>query len=87
MHENRSTARGRFLRIAGESGVAVVCSQGGVIPDLVARLAHASGFPLRAAPSDKGSVWTLTFRSSPSTDDGVGSLELVAADYLPDARA
>ena len=77
----------RFLRIAGESGVAVVCSQGGVIPDLVARLAHASGFPLRAAPSDKGSVWTLTFRSSPSTDDGVSSLELVAADYLPDARA
>ena len=32
----------RFLRIAAGSGTAVVCSQGGVIPDLVARLARSA---------------------------------------------
>ncbi|MEU6129709.1 NUDIX hydrolase [Saccharopolyspora sp. NPDC047091] len=32
----------RFLRIAAGAGTAVVCSQGGVIPDLVARLARSA---------------------------------------------
>ena len=72
----------RLLGIAEEPGVAVVCSQGGVIPDLVAQLAHSSGLALRDVPCAKGSVWTLTFR-----DGTTGSPELVAADYLDDARA
>ena len=57
---------------------AVACSQGEVIPDLVATLAvedHVPlGIPVRAR---KGSVWALTF-------DATG--RLVAADYLPPPR-
>lgn len=53
---------------------AVVCSQGDVIPDLVARLAAADDYPLEApVPSRKGSTWALSI-------DPEG--RLVAADYL-----
>jgi 8-oxo-dGTP diphosphatase len=63
----------RFLEIVEEGGVPVVCSQGGVIPDLVARLAAASGLTVaRQVESKKGSVWALFF-------DGT---RLVAADYV-----
>ena len=36
----------RLLEIAADGGVPVVCSQGGVIPDLVTRVAKASKLPL-----------------------------------------
>lgn len=53
---------------------AVICSQGDVIPDLVARLAEADGYPIETpVPSRKGSCWALTLDI-----DG----RLVAADYL-----
>jgi 8-oxo-dGTP diphosphatase len=40
---------------------AVACSQGGVIPDLVDRLATADGFPLeRPVRAPKASTWALT---------------------------
>lgn len=76
----------RLLGIAEEPGAAVVCSQGGVIPDVVAQLAHSSGLALRDVPCAKGSVWTLTFREN-RTGSGTDSLVLAAADYLADARA
>ncbi|RJQ68384.1 NUDIX hydrolase [Pseudonocardiaceae bacterium YIM PH 21723] len=57
-----------------DSGTAVVCSQGGVIPDVVAELATKGGVPLTDTPAKKGSVWLLSF--SP-TDQ-----HLVAATYL-----
>ena len=57
---------------------AIACSQGDVIPDLVARLAAADGLaldePIRAA---KGSTWALTLDR-----DG----QLVAADHLEPPR-
>jgi 8-oxo-dGTP diphosphatase len=63
----------RVLEIAGEGGVPVLCSQGGVIPDLVSRLAARSGLSLGdTVQSKKGSVWALFF-------DGT---RLVAADYV-----
>lgn len=80
----------RLLRIASLPGTAVVCSQGGVIPDLVARLAGTAGIDagqtdLGEVPSKKGSVWTLTFRCAPRTDNGTGpALRLATADYLAD---
>lgn len=68
-----AAAESRLLEIVAEGGVPVVCSQGGVIPDLVARLAGRSGLPLWRQPeSKKGSVWALFF-------DGT---RLVAADYV-----
>ena len=51
----------------------VACSQGDVIPDLLARLARAYDVDVPDATSRKGSVWALTFH-----DGG-----LVAAEHFP----
>jgi 8-oxo-(d)GTP phosphatase len=65
----------RLLRKAGGDGTAtVICSQGGVIPDLLARLAAKDAVGL-AEPvvAKKGSVWSLTFAGG----------KLLAAEYFP----
>ncbi|HET9140786.1 NUDIX hydrolase [Actinophytocola sp.] len=66
-------ARLREIALAG--GTPMVCSQGGVIPDLLSRLAAESGLDLAEPASRKGSVWLLSFRPAP---DG----RLVAATYI-----
>jgi 8-oxo-dGTP pyrophosphatase MutT (NUDIX family)/phosphohistidine phosphatase SixA len=76
----------RLLAVAGDGGTPVVCSQGGVIPDLVSALADRDGVELSAArggvvPSKKGSFWVLSFRP-PSAEEGP---LLLAADYHPSA--
>ncbi|MEV4054124.1 NUDIX hydrolase [Amycolatopsis sp. NPDC049688] len=76
----------RLLALAGDGGTPVVCSQGGVIPDLVSTLADRDGVEIRAArggvvPSKKGSFWVLSFRPPTNSE---GPL-LVAADYHPSA--
>jgi 8-oxo-dGTP diphosphatase len=76
----------RLLAVAGDGGTPVVCSQGGVIPDLVSALADRDGVELPAArggvvPSKKGSFWVLSFRPQTAEE---GPL-LVAADYHPSA--
>lgn len=76
----------RLLAVAGDGGTPVVCSQGGVIPDLVSALADRDGVELPAArggvvPSKKGSFWVLSFRP-PTTSEGP---LLLAADYHPSA--
>jgi 8-oxo-dGTP pyrophosphatase MutT (NUDIX family)/phosphohistidine phosphatase SixA len=76
----------RLLAVAGDGGTPVVCSQGGVIPDLVSALADRDGVELPAArggvvPSKKGSFWVLSFRA-PTAEDGP---VLLAADYHPSA--
>jgi 8-oxo-(d)GTP phosphatase len=77
-----------LLRIAAGSGTALVCSQGGVIPDLVARLADSAGLGLSEVASRKGSVWTLTFRRDRYSGNGSGpALRLAAADYLANPLA
>ncbi|MFE6920732.1 NUDIX domain-containing protein [Nocardia sp. NPDC057663] len=68
----KSTARQRFLSLVTDRGVPVVCSQGGVIPDLVQWLAERSELTLPPARNRKGSVWALSF---------VGD-RLVAADHM-----
>ncbi len=55
--------------LATDGRPVAVCSQGGVIPDVLAAL---GGRKLRDAPARKGSVWVLSFAGS----------TLVAADYL-----
>ena len=74
----------RLLRIAAGGGTALVCSQGGVIPDLVSRLAAEGGLDLGEVQSRKGSVWTLVFHPGPGPGtDGAGpALRLAAASYL-----
>lgn len=77
----------RFLEIVDARGVPVVSSQGGVIPDLVARLAELGGLPLDDVPSKKGSVWLLSF-SRPESDWSTSDFpaqwpQLVSAHYMP----
>lgn len=68
-----AAAQHRLLEIASGGGVPVVCSQGGVIPDLLSRVAADSGLSLhRRVESKKGSVWALFFDGN----------RLVAADYI-----
>jgi 8-oxo-dGTP diphosphatase len=59
----REREAARLLRKAGSVATATVaCSQGGVIPDLVERLATEDGVDLpRPVSAKKGSVWSLTF--------------------------
>ena len=64
----------RVRELAAQPGVTAVCSQGGVIPDIIAALAREAALPVDVddVPSKKGSVWVLGLR------DGA----LVSADYL-----
>jgi 8-oxo-dGTP diphosphatase len=76
----------RFLAIVVDSGTPLICSQGGVIPDLIGALADRDGVEITAArggviPSKKGSFWVLSFLP-PS---GNAAPRLVAADYYPSA--
>lgn len=52
-----------LLRSIGTAGTGtVLCSQGGVIPNLLTRLAHTDNYSLPGPlVSKKGSVWSLTF--------------------------
>ncbi|ONI70294.1 NUDIX hydrolase [Actinosynnema sp. ALI-1.44] len=61
--------------IAGGEGIAVVSSQGGVIPGLISAYAKESGLDLPEVRAKKGSLVVLTF-----VQPGLG---LVAADYYP----
>lgn len=71
-------ATDRFLRIVASGGTPVVCSQGGVIPDLVSTLADAGEVRVTPISSRKGSVWLLSFTTGP---------HLFAADYFPSPTA
>lgn len=53
-------------------GVAVACSQGGVIPGVIEALRRADGLRPAGVRAAKGSVWVLSFQAG----------RLVAADYL-----
>jgi 8-oxo-dGTP diphosphatase len=68
-------AEHRLREIAAQGGVAAVCSQGGVIPHVIAELARHSGLELGKPQAKKGSLWVLTF-----VHEGQ---RMVAADYVP----
>jgi 8-oxo-dGTP diphosphatase len=70
-----------LTEIADEAeGPAVVCSQGGVIPDVVSKLAEKAGLDLADVASRKGSFWGLFFGNEP-----LAPPVLLAADYYNDA--
>lgn len=72
----------RLAEIVRAGGTPVVCSQGGVIPDLVGRLALSAKLDLPEPTSSKGSLWVLTFDPSPNHTP-----YLLAADYTADPSA
>jgi len=70
--ENRKAARHRVLEIAAAGGTPVICSQGKVIPDLIAWWCERDGVRPDKSRNRKGSAWVL------SLADG----QLVAADHI-----
>ncbi|WP_305092018.1 NUDIX hydrolase [Prescottella sp. R16] len=75
-----TAARARIRKIAALGGTQVICSQGGVIPDLLQWWADRDGVTLPPARNRKASMWVLSLSGG----------RLVAADHvdspLPVAR-
>jgi 8-oxo-dGTP pyrophosphatase MutT (NUDIX family)/phosphohistidine phosphatase SixA len=74
----------RLLAIAGDGGTPLVCSQGGVIPDVVTTLATRDGVALPVSKTGvvaakKGSLWLMSFLPSTAKEGP----RLVAASYFP----
>jgi len=74
-----AAALDRVQAAAAFGGITVLCSQGGVIPDLVGTLAGRDGVALgrrsgSKIPARKASTWALSFVDT----------RLAAADYYPD---
>lgn len=70
-HEEEATA---LLRTVGAPHrTSVICSQGDVIPDLLARIAADDAVDLPSTGSKKASTWALTFQGP----------RLVGAEYFP----
>ncbi|WP_430333342.1 NUDIX hydrolase [Rhodococcus sp. ACT016] len=65
-------ARARVRKIAAMGGVQVICSQGGVIPDLMEWWAARDGIHLPPARNRKASTWVLSLSGG----------RLVAADHI-----
>jgi 8-oxo-dGTP pyrophosphatase MutT (NUDIX family) len=70
--ENRKAARHRILDIAATGGTPVICTQGKVIPDLIAWWCERDGVRPDKSRNRKGSTWVM------SLADG----RLVAADHI-----
>jgi 8-oxo-(d)GTP phosphatase len=70
--ENRKAARHRVLEIASSGGTPVICTQGKVIPDLIAWWCERDGVRPDKSRNRKGSTWVM------SLADG----RLVAADHI-----
>lgn len=70
--ENRKTARNRILDIAAAGGTPVICTQGKVIPDLIAWWCDRDGVRPDKSRNRKGSTWVM------SLADG----RLIAADHI-----
>ncbi|OBK91374.1 NUDIX hydrolase [Mycobacterium sp. 1165178.9] len=75
--KNAKRGRHRILDIAEEQGTPVVCTQGKVIPDLIAWWCERDGVRPDKSRNHKGSTWVL------SLSDG----RLVAADHIGGAVA
>ena len=70
--DDRAAGRTRFAEIAQADGTPVICTQGKVIPDLIAWWCERDGVKPDKSRNRKGSTWVL------SVADGV----LVAADHI-----
>jgi 8-oxo-dGTP pyrophosphatase MutT (NUDIX family)/phosphohistidine phosphatase SixA len=70
-------ARQRMLRIGEEEGTPVICSQGKVIPDLIAWWCERDGVRADKSRNHKGSTWVLSLSAG----------RLVSADHIGGALA
>jgi 8-oxo-(d)GTP phosphatase len=70
--ENRKAARHRILEIAAAGGTPVICTQGKVIPDLIAWWCERDGVRPDKSRNRKGSTWVMSLAND----------RLVAADHI-----
>jgi 8-oxo-(d)GTP phosphatase len=70
--ENRKAARNRILEIADSDGTPVICTQGRVIPDLIAWWCERDDVRPDMSRNRKGSTWVMSMTEG----------RLVAADHL-----
>jgi 8-oxo-(d)GTP phosphatase len=75
--ENRKAARRRILDIAAGDGTPVICTQGKVIPDLIAWWCERDGVCPDKSRNRKGSTWVMSLAQE----------HLVAADHIGSALA
>jgi 8-oxo-(d)GTP phosphatase len=75
--KNPKRARRRVLRIAAQKGTPVICSQGKVIPDLIAWWCERDGVSPDKSRNHKGSTWVLSLSGG----------RLKAADHIGGALA
>ncbi len=75
--DNPKRARRRILKIAETEGTPVICTQGKVIPDLIAWWCDRDGVRPDKSRNRKGSTWVLSLSSG----------RLVAADHIASALA
>jgi 8-oxo-dGTP pyrophosphatase MutT (NUDIX family) len=70
--ENRKAARNRVLEIAAAGGTPVICTQGKVIPDLIAWWCERDGVRPDKSRNRKGSTWVMSMAEG----------RLIAADHI-----
>jgi 8-oxo-dGTP pyrophosphatase MutT (NUDIX family) len=70
--ENRKAARHRVLEIAAAGGTPVICTQGKVIPDLIAWWCDRDGVRPDKSRNRKGSTWVMSLAED----------RLIAADHI-----
>jgi len=70
--DHRKAARHRILEIAAAGGTPVICTQGKVIPDLIAWWSERDGVRPDKSRNRKGSVWVMSMHNE----------RLVAADHI-----
>ena len=75
--KNPKRGRHRMLRIAEQDGTPVICTQGKVIPDLIAWWCERDGVRPDKSRNHKGSTWVLSLSGG----------RLVAADHIGGALA
>ncbi len=75
--KNPKRGRNRMLRIAAQAGTPAICSQGKVIPDLIAWWCQRDGIRPDNARNHKGSAWVLSLAAG----------KLIAADHIGGALA
>jgi 8-oxo-dGTP diphosphatase len=75
--KNPKRARHRMLDIAKEGGTPVICTQGKVIPDLIAWWCERDGVRADKSRNHKGSTWVLSLSGG----------RLVSADHIGGALA
>ena len=75
--DNPKRGRRRVLQIAGSHRAPVICTQGKVIPDLIAWWCERDGIRPDKSRNSKGSTWVLSLAEG----------RLIAADYIGSALA